>query len=279
MSPSLSSRLAVCSWSLQPETPRELAEKLATANIRRTQLALDPLKDSPEAWRDSAAILASENIAIVSGMLRCLGEDYSTLETIRITGGIAPDETWEPNLRNFRACAEHAVRLGLKLVTLHAGFIPHKTGSDSAGFEKILNRVRAVADIFAPHKIALGLETGQETAGELSEFLSALAHPSVGVNFDPANMLLYDKGDPVAAVRALAPWLMQVHIKDATRTKTPGAWGDEVPVGAGEVDWRAFFAALHDVNYTGDLAIEREAGTQRLADIITARDIVSKLLA
>lgn len=273
--PALSPRLAVCSWSLQPETPLELAGKLDAIGIRRAQLALDPLNDAPEIWRDTAAILARENITIVSGMLRCLGEDYSTLETIRATGGIAPDATWERNLKNFRACAAHAARLGLKLVTLHAGFIPHQN-EDAADFEKIAGRICAVADIFAPHNIELGLETGQETAAELREFLHTLGHPSVCVNFDPANMLLYDKGDPVAAVRTLAPWLRQVHLKDATRTKTPGTWGEEVPVGAGEVAWPAFFSALREIGYHGDLCIEREAGTQRLADIVTARDYVAQ---
>ena len=34
-------------------------------------------------------------------------------------------------------------------------------------------------------------------------FLRILGRPNVGVNFDPANMILYDKGDPLDALRAL----------------------------------------------------------------------------
>jgi len=57
----------------------------------------------------------------------------------------------------------------------------------------------------------------------------------------------------------------------------PGTWGEEVTVGAGEVDWQAFFATLLELNYTGDFVIEREAGKQRVADIRTARDVVAKM--
>jgi sugar phosphate isomerase/epimerase len=90
-------------------------------------------------------------------------------------------------------------------------------------------------------------------------------------------MILYDKGDPVEALRILAPWLRQVHIKDAVRTHIPGTWGSEVPAGTGEVDWPEFFATLRELRFAGNLVIEREAGEQRVMDIRTARDLVLKI--
>ncbi len=91
-------------------------------------------------------------------------------------------------------------------------------------------------------------------------------------------MILYDKGNPVEALRVLSPWLQQVHIKDARRTKIPGTWGMEVAAGFGKVDWPVFFAALRELNFTGNLVIEREAGEQRVTDIITARELVLREL-
>jgi L-ribulose-5-phosphate 3-epimerase len=111
------------------------------------------------------------------------------------------------------------------------------------------------------------LETGQESAAELRRFIEEMNHPALGINFDPANMILYNKDEPKAALRILAPWVRHVHIKDAIRTKTPGQWGQEVPWGDGEVGAREFLNTLAAVNYRGALAIEREAGNQRLADI------------
>ncbi len=132
-------------------------------------------------------------------------------------------------------------------------------------------RLAAAADVFGAQGIAVGLETGQETAGELAALLGELDHPNLGVNFDPANMILYDKGDPIEAVRVLAPWIRQVHVKDAKRTKVPGTWGEEVAVGEGDVDWGGFFAAVRVLPAAVDLAIEREAGSRRVADVGAAR--------
>jgi sugar phosphate isomerase/epimerase len=137
--------------------------------------------------------------------------------------------------------------------------------------------LREAAEIFRAAGISLGFETGQETAVDLLLVLSGLNCSNVGVNFDPANMLLYDKGDPITALRALGPWLRQVHIKDARRTKVPGTWGEEVPAGSGEVDWPAFFKTLQEVGFAGDLVVEREAGDQRVADIRAARAMVERL--
>ena len=272
---SLTERLAVCSWSLQPASPADLAAKLETTGIRRVQLALDPLRDLPKVWGETAALFRQKGITIISGMFGCVGEDYSTLETIRLTGGIAPDATWEQNWDNMRTTAALAHELGLKLVTFHAGFLPHE--EKDPNFAKMLRRLSETADVFKAAKIALALETGQETAPVLVQLLQTLKRRNVGVNFDPANMILYDKGNPIAALRVLGPWIRQVHIKDARRTKVPGTWGEEVAAGTGEVDWQAFFVTLRELNYKGDFVIEREAGTQRVADIQAAREMVAKV--
>ena len=272
---SLVERLAVCSWSLQPVSPQDLVTKLQATGIRRVQLALDPLRETPGVWGETADLFRKNGLTVVSGMFGCVGEDYSTLDTIRVTGGIAPDATWEKNWANIRSTAALAQRLGLKLVTFHAGFLPHD--EKDPNFAKLLRRLAETADVFKAANISLGLETGQETAPVLAQLLRKLKRSNVGVNFDPANMILYDKGDPIAALRALGPWIRAVHIKDARRTKVPGTWGEEVTVGTGEVDWKAFFATLRELNYTGDFVIEREAGNQRVADIRTAKDVVARM--
>jgi sugar phosphate isomerase/epimerase len=271
----LTERLAVCSWSLQPARPQDLIAKLVATGIRRVQLALDPLRDAPDVWRNTTELLRQKNIAIVSGMFGCVGEDYSTLDTIRLTGGIAPDATWPQNWKNIQVTTAQAQKFNLKLVTFHAGFLPHEENDPS--FAKLKHRLIKVADAFQARGIALGLETGQETAAVLLDFLTKLNRPNVGVNFDPANMILYDKGNPIEALRTLGPYLLQVHIKDAVRTTTPGTWGDEVVAGMGEVDWPAFFATLKEIGFTGDLCIEREAGMNRVEDICAARELVEKL--
>ncbi len=272
MPANLSPRLAVCSWSLQPASPDALLRDLEAIGIPRIQLALDPLRSNPDAWGVAPTLLAQHDIEVVAGMFGTVGEDYSTPETIKRTGGVVPDETWEQNCRNIQQVARIAGQLELPLVTFHAGFLPHEE-SDPDYF-KLLDRIARIAELFGEQGIALGFETGQETAETLRAFLEKLDCANVGVNFDPANMILYEKGDPIAALRVLAPFLRSCHLKDATATKVPGTWGEEVVVGTGQVDWRAFFKTLDEVKFKGHLSIEREAGTSRVADIVKAKEFV-----
>jgi sugar phosphate isomerase/epimerase len=100
------------------------------------------------------------------------------------------------------------------------------------------------------------------------------------VNFDPANMILYGAGDPIEAIRTLGRHVRHVHVKDATASDRPGeAWGEEVAFGTGQVGPQRFLAALHRIDYRGPLAIEREAGNQRMADVRAAIEALQKAAA
>ncbi len=263
--------IAVCSWSLQAESPAQLVERVRATGASAVQLALTPLVEKPDVWGDCVAALTAANIEIVSGMLETVGEDYSTLETIRVTGGVVPDATWHATRARAVEVAKVAGRHGIRLVTFHAGFIPHEAGAERDG---LFARLREIAAIFRAEGARIAFETGQESAETLAHALDALGDDSIGVNFDPANMILYGMGDPVAAVRALAPRIAQVHIKDALPTKIagtyPATWGSEVRVGTGAVDWKAFLAAIEGVAATIRLAVEREAGDDRVGDIRAA---------
>ena len=267
-------RLAVCSWSLQPKSCDDLIEKLRACGITRTQLHLDPIAESAPGWETAVSRLQDAGITAVSGMVMCVGEDYSTIESIERTGGVVPDVTWPVTRERMRACAPVAGQLGLGLVTFHAGFIPHSGGELR---DRIRGRITEIADWFAEQDCEVALETGQESADALLDFLGDVDRRDVGVNFDPANMLLYGSGDPIDALAKLLGHIKQVHLKDANRSARAGEWGAEVPVGEGEVDWNAFFSLLDKAGYRGNLPIEREAGGDRIGDIRKGVDYLRSL--
>jgi L-ribulose-5-phosphate 3-epimerase len=262
----------VCSWSLKPGSPADLVRKVQQCGLRDVQLALDPLRDGRWPLERTVEALAAADITVRSGMIGMSGEDYSTPATIRQTGGVRLDARWDEHLAAATASAALAWRLRLPLVSFHAGFVPHERRDPLRAV--MLGRLRAIADVFAEHGVALALETGQERADTLLDALAELDRATVGVNFDPANMLLYGMGDPVAALAALGPHVRQVHVKDARSPRQPGTWGEEVAAGSGEVNWPAFFEVLARVAPRADLMIEREAGTERVADIRTAATFV-----
>jgi L-ribulose-5-phosphate 3-epimerase len=268
--------VGVCSWSLKPRSPQDLAQKARWCGVDALQLALDPLRAG---WgvEETVRALGEAGLAVRSGMMAMAGEDYSTLESIQRTGGVGPDARWPDNLAAARTNAALAWRLRLPLVTFHAGFLPERR--DDPRRAVLLERLRALVDVFGEHGVAVGFETGQERAGTLLELLSDLQRPTAGVNFDPANLLLYGMGDPVAALQQLAPHVRQIHVKDARSPRAPGQWGEEVPAGTGEVRWDDFFAAAERAGLRVDLMIEREAGADRVGDIRRARDLVRARLA
>ena len=253
--------IGVCSWSLKTDIAG-VAKAMKELGIEHVHLAVRPaLEKNGSKYMDVAQ---AQDWTISSAMIDFPQEDYSTLEAIKKTGGIVPDDCWMRNKKLFLGAADVAVELGVQCLSMHAGFIDQ---TDASYARKLYNRIRSLADAAGERHVGLLLETGQETADELRHFLEKLDHPSVGVNFDPANMILYDKGEPLAAVRVLAPWIKHVHIKDAIRTKQPGTWGTEVPWGQGQVASDRFLGVLEEVGFKGTLAIEREAGDDRFGDI------------
>lgn len=253
--------LGVCSWSLRMKLP-ELADTLAQLGVEHVHLAVGPALE--DGGKEYLAQAANAPWKITSTMIGFPQEDYSTLETIRKTGGIMPDGCWAENRRRFERAAAASSELGAPAISMHAGFLDHAAPELARKFSE---RIRILADVAGGLGLQLLLETGQETAKDLALFLGELNHPQVGLNFDPANMILYGKGDPVASLRILAPWIHHVHIKDARHAQTPGTWGREMPWGDGEVGGAAFVRALREAGFSGALAVEREGGANCLHDV------------
>lgn len=263
-------KIGVCSWSLCPEGPEDLIEKIQSTGVNAVQLALDPIRVN---WGiDAIEQIRAAGIEILSGMMMMEGEDYSTPATIRVTGGVRPDEHWDQNLENAAENARIAKETGISLVSFHAGFIPHEI--DDPERAQMIDRLVTFTGVFNDANCRVALETGQETAATLLSVLNEISLPDLGVNFDPANMLLYGMGDPVTALDELAAHIFQLHVKDAHPSSHPDQWGSEEPAGNGAVDWSGFFGVLQDRQIVGDLVIEREAGEQRVEDVIQARNLI-----
>ena len=259
--------IGVCSWSLQVTSVPELKKLMDRLGIDVVQIACgDP---HHAAWAEGegmpkAALQAG--FRMTGAMLGFPGEDYTTPQTIQKTGGFGDPALRPERLQRLQWALDRTLALGLTDLMLHAGFIPEPKDPDRKPF---LATLAKVADLARAKGVTVGFETGQETADLLKLTLDDLKAPNLRVNFDPANMILYDKGDPLRAVEVLGPYLRSVHVKDANRTKVPGTWGEEVPLGKGQVNIKQFVKTLKKVGFRGALCIEREVGTQeqRVADI------------
>jgi sugar phosphate isomerase/epimerase len=259
--------VGVCSWSLQVKSVPELKGLLARLGTDVVQIACgDPHHASWEEGDDLPRVATSAAFRMTGAMLGFPGEDYTTPQTIQHTGGFGNPATRAERLERFSWALERTRALGLSDLMLHAGFIPEPGQADRRPFLDTLGKVSALAQAKG---VTVAFETGQETADLLRLTLDELKCPNLKVNFDPANVILYDMGDPLRAVEVLGPDIRSVHVKDAIRTKVPGTWGEEVPLGQGQVNIRAFLQTLKKVGYQGPLCVEREVGNQeeRMRDV------------
>ncbi len=271
--------VGVCSWSLQVTSVAELVGLLGDLGVRATQIACgDPIHASwsegdamPEAARGSGLILTG-------AMLGFPGEDYTTPQSIKATGGFGDPATRPERLDRLAWALERTVALGLSDLTLHAGFLPE---AGDPGRSSMLDTLARAGRMAADRGVTLAFETGQESALLLRLTLDDLKSPNLKVNFDPANMLLYDMGDPIHAIEILGPDIRSVHVKDARRPAEAGLWGTEVPLGEGEVDIPRFLKTLRAIGYAGPLVIEREVGDRagRLKDVRHGLDLIRRCLA
>ena len=102
--------IGICTWSLQNEIP-ELESVMNESGITNLHLSLDPELNNENSeylktiekngWQPTAAMIGFDQ------------EDYSTLESIRETGGIVPDQHWDKNREKVLQAIELSSKLGI----------------------------------------------------------------------------------------------------------------------------------------------------------------------
>ena len=185
------------------------------------------------------------------------GESYADIPTVSRTVGLVPPETRAARTQEMKEIADFAKLLGCPVVALHLGFIPHD--SSDPMYSEVIEVTRDVCDHVKANGQNLHLETGQESAAGLLKFISDVGRDNLFVNFDPANMILYGTGEPIEALRQIGSLVHSVHCKDGKWSANPGVdWGQEVPLGEGDVGMENYLRTLDSLGYTGPLTIERE---------------------
>jgi sugar phosphate isomerase/epimerase len=194
-----------------------------------------------------------------------------------LTIGIVPPVWQAARLREMADSATFAARLGVSRVCGHMGFIPENPNDPL--YPSAIAGARWLAEIYAKNGVGLDFETGQETPITLLRAIQDIGSACIGVNFDPANLLMYGKANPLDALDILGPYVRGVHAKDGEYPRDPRFLGDEKPLGAGRVDFPALIKKLFALGYDGALTIEREiGGEEQRTDILKANKLLKGLI-
>jgi sugar phosphate isomerase/epimerase len=223
-------------------------------------------------------LLSGSGLPVTSVAAIYAGESYADVETVRRTVGLLPRETRAARIEDTKRCADFAHEAGAPNVSSHIGYIPEdRADPDYAG---LVSAVQQICDYLQRRQMNFCLETGQETAELLKQFLADVGRDNLKVNFDPANMIMYGTGDPIPALSVLAPWLRGVHCKDGDWPKAEGQLGEEKPLGYGQVEIERFLAKLKEIGYEGPLTIEREVpGEQQMQGFLSGKKLLEEIKA
>lgn len=209
------------------------------------------------------------------------GESYADIATSARTVGLVPEETRAARVQEMKEISDFTKLLKCNTVALHIGFVPHDTAS--ASYKNLIAATQDLLDHVAANGQQLNLETGQESADHLLHFISDVGRNNLFINFDPANMILYGTGEPIAALKKVGRYVRSIHCKDAkwAAPEVRGTgWGQEVPLGDGDVGMESYLRTLNEIGYSGPLTIEREIPQDRdrqKADIGHAVQLLTEL--
>lgn len=185
------------------------------------------------------------------------GESYADIPTVVKTVGLVPKETRSARLTEMKEISDFAKMVGCSVIALHLGFVPHDTNDPD--YAEIVSVAVDLCQHAGANDQAVHLETGQETAQGLVQFIKDTGCDNLFVNFDPANMILYGAGEPIEALGVLGSLVRSCHCKDAKWASNPGKeWGEETKLGDGDVGMKRFLETLDEIGYSGPLTIERE---------------------
>jgi sugar phosphate isomerase/epimerase len=257
----------------------DLASRLQ--RIREAGMPTIQLSRPPDEWLaepkrgELKQIIADSGLEVTSVAAIYEGESYADVETVRRTVGLLPQDTRALRIEDTKRCSDFAHEVGAPTVSSHIGYIPEDRAA--ADYSGLVSAIREICDYLQRREMSFCLETGQETAQLLKQFIGDVDRDNLKVNFDPANMIMYGTGDPIAALETLAPWVRGVHCKDGEWPKGEGQLGEEKPLGQGQVGMERFLAKLVEVGYRGPLTIEREIpGEQQMQGFFDGKRLLDE---
>jgi sugar phosphate isomerase/epimerase len=193
------------------------------------------------------------------------------------TIGLVPEATRAERLAVLKRSADFAAMVGVPSITTHVGFIPENPSDPQ--YQPVVAALRELAVYCAERNLGFWFETGQETPITLLRTLQDIGTDNLGINLDPANLLMYGRANPVDALDIFGPYVRGVHAKDGEYPTNGRQLGVEKPLGEGRVNFPALLKKLKALGFSGALTIEREiSGPQQIEDIQKGKRLLEEIL-
>lgn len=255
----------------------EAFKKVADLGLPTCQLGYSPAVQRPNLVEEVRAAIKHYGVAVSSVWAGHTGKKAWNFVQGPITIGLVPPAFRAVRLAELKQGADFAAAIGAPSITTHVGFIPEDL-NDSI-YITLIPVLQELADHCRKQNLGFWFETGQETPVTLLRTIEDMAMDNLGINFDPANVILYGKANPVDALDVFGKHVKGMHAKDGVYPTEPRRLGKETPLGQGKVDFPKLMSGLKSLGFNGAVTIEREIhGAQQLDDIRKAIQLLTPLL-
>lgn len=193
------------------------------------------------------------------------------------TLGLVPEAYRNERLEMLKRGSDFAKHIEVENLITHVGFIPEDP--NNSVYRNLIPALRYLTQYCGSNGQNFMFETGQETPVTLLRAIEDIGLENLGVNLDPANLVIYGKANPVDALDIIGKYVRGVHGKDALYPTTGRCLGKEVPLGEGKVNYSRLIPRLKEIGYDGPITIEREiSGKQQIKDILHAKKLLEELI-
>lgn len=246
-------------------------------DIPTCQLSIPLASQTDDNIRGIRTLLAETGMVITALVGNYGGPQIYNFHYGPQTLGLVPSAYRDQRIHDLIQNARTANALEVPDVCTHMGFIPENPGDPL--YIEFLAATYSLASSYRRLGICLNFETGQETPVALLRALGDLKADNLGLNYDPANLLMYGKANPVDALDIVGRYVRGVHAKDGEYPTDGYMLGKETRLGDGRVNFPAFIAKLKEIGYDGALTIEREiSGEQQREDVLHANRMLLNLI-
>lgn len=194
------------------------------------------------------------------------------------TLGLIPRTYRRQRIEKLKKLSDFARQLHIPAIRIHAGFVPEDPNEPL--YREAVETLRDVIGYCKHNGQQFLYETGTETPITLLRVMEDVGLDNQGVNLDTANLILYDKANPVDSLSILGPHVKNTHMKDGLYPTNTHDLGKEVEIPHGDVGFPKLIAGLRKANYQGPLIIEREtSGPGQIESVARERDYLRKLVS
>ncbi len=212
-------------------------------------------------------------VEIFSVFLLFKGQIFNNKDGPETMGLVAPKYR-EERLKLSLKFSDFVKEMGVKNIVCHVGFIPDD--EENPIYKTFIPVMKKVVEKCKENGQIFCFETGQELPSTLKRIIIDIGMDNIGINLDPANLILYGKANPIDAVEIFGEYVKSMHGKDGLWPNRDEYLGKEVPIGEGMVNFPLLLRRLKKIGFNGPIIIEREiSGEKQIEDIKKAVEYLS----